>query len=344
MRKVTEARRNPELNTVNRRKDGLDAVRQYLGNDHAFLSMSHMNKVGIKPLFEHTTPMGIYAYPLAATDVIESIEANGLSALPFRGDARFAHIIIADIPDQRMLSVYSNAARLEESLHQMALQNELGFLWPTIMKQAEKKFRRSESQDRIIRAYQASRSLSYYVAMKRAWGLLKMADALDDAQIDDSDFEEFGAMSVWNAILRKCGFDAMTDEGIGYIHHHEETQACFFTTKPFRNVISVELSSEEYPGKAKEIGSMAHLLRLIRAGLDPIEATYILEAMVKRRGTPPAFTEWSYRPSVHPTKGEVDAIMRLLRKMYPNTVLRYWRQPSQNSAMETLWDYVNYSD
>jgi hypothetical protein len=76
MRKLTEARRNPDVNTINRRKDGLDAVLQYLGHEHAYLSMGSVPKLGIKPMFGHTTPLGIYAYPLHAQDVIDTSETR----------------------------------------------------------------------------------------------------------------------------------------------------------------------------------------------------------------------------------------------------------------------------
>lgn len=342
MRKFTESRRNPELNTINRRKNGLDVVRSFLGREDAFLSMSHMNKVGVKPIFEHQTPMGVYAYPLAAEDVRDYLR-TGTDDLPYRGTARFAHIIIADIPDSRMLSVYTNAARLEESLHQTALQEELGFLWPTILRQADRKLKKSQSQERIIRAYAASRSLAYYIKVKRTKGLAEMADCLDEEFIPDSQIEEFQAMGMWNALLRKAGFDAMTDEGIGYIHQHEQTQTCFFTTQPFRNLITVELHSGEYSANAKEIGSVKHLERLIRDGLDPVEAMEIMRAMVQQRGTPTSRTEWSYRAGVRPTKGEVDRLMNMLKGMHPESGARFWGTTStRNDAVNDLADYVRF--
>lgn len=343
MRKLTERRRNPDINTGNRRKDGAETILSYLGDDRAFLHMGHTQKMGINPMFDHQTPLGIYAYPLAAQDLVDDVRAKGIEALPFRSNARFAHILLADIPDQRMLSVYTNAARMEETLRQLANRMDLGFMWPTIMNQAEARMKKSDSGERIIRAYQASRSLAYYMAVKRNphWHK-RMGDMLDDEAIYDGEFDEMGGPNAWNAVLRSAGFDAMTDEGIGYIHFNEQAQTCFFSKTPIQRVITVEITTGDYPHNAKEIGSVGHLMRLIRNGLDPIEAAYIMDAMVRRRGTPPSFTEWSYKAGVCPTRGEVNAACKLLMQMHPESNVRYWETNTSRlvEPLAKLHEYV----
>lgn len=342
MRKLNERRRNPHLNFVNRRADGATQVEQFLGRDDAFVSMGSMSKLGIKPMFGWTTPLGIYAYPLAATDVMDTIRNEGLTGLPFRGASRFAHVILADIPDQQMLSVYTNSAQMEERVHQLAIKEDLGFLWPNIMKQADAKWRKSDTQERIIRSYNASRGLAFYMAVKRKWGLAKMGRLIDNNEtITDGEFEEFGAMSIWNALLRKIGYEAMTDEGTGYIHHNEESQTCFFSTKPFQRVITVEVASPDY-SRAKEIGSMQHLIRLVRNGLDPRETMHILNAMRLHQATPPGYTDWSYRAGVRPTKGEVNLIVRLLKQTHPDSAIKHWGGFAAPKEMQELHDWVVY--
>jgi hypothetical protein len=247
-----------------------------------------------------------------------------------------------------MFSVYTNAARVEEQLRLIATQIGLGKYWQRIMASADERMKRYDFDERAVRAYEASRTLAFYIAWSRKWGTESMDKTIAmhpaDKTIPDSEFEDFKAAGPWNGILRKIGFDAVTDEGVGYIHWHEESQTCFLSNHTFRNVYRIEVESDEYPKDTRELGSIANLMRLVKNDqIDPIETMYILQAMIMRTGTPVGYTNWSYRPGIRPTRGEARAIVDTLIAMHPHA-MRAWGTLVMNSVMNDVFEYVEYPD
>lgn len=96
---LLEARKNPEQNpkvSVNQRViDALNATTDEVANTpNLFVSFTKLDKLGVNPLSEYDTPIGIYAYPAQYVDEVVG-KYNPMNKLPFAGDSPYVNLFNA---------------------------------------------------------------------------------------------------------------------------------------------------------------------------------------------------------------------------------------------------------
>ena len=83
-----EARRNP---TINIRIPSYEELKSLLDSsndpDNLYISFTDIEKIGVNPLSEYDTPLGIYCYPIKASFRYYKVDSTkSLLSLPFASD------------------------------------------------------------------------------------------------------------------------------------------------------------------------------------------------------------------------------------------------------------------
>lgn len=122
-------------------------LREYSGNEWAFVNYGSINKLGINPGQSYsTTPMGIYGYPLE----IYNAEQILAGKVPFRGTAKYIHIFIVK-SDYRNKIVVIDKSKLSSS-GQEALNVDIDF-----EKRSKDYIEQQDNPERILKKYKRKR-------------------------------------------------------------------------------------------------------------------------------------------------------------------------------------------
>lgn len=208
---LAEARRNPEQNpkvSINQQID------DYAGNDpeHAFISFTTVDKLGINPKSQYDTPLGIYAYPV---DYVQEETEDGrwMRALPFAGKSEFATLFRSsgNIVELDTLSV----------LEARGYYKKLSDLW---VKMSGKDWKTSVDQvEGILNDAHKLALFPDYIGGRFWYVTREVAYLIAGVRNKDK------ATVIWNKVFREIGVDGCVDRGIGIIHSNEPNQAVFFS-------------------------------------------------------------------------------------------------------------------
>jgi hypothetical protein len=188
-----EARRNPEQNP---RKSGHSAAVEYLEKvgdlSHVGIRMTDMPKLGLNPMSDYNTPLGICFYP---AEYYMQIKKND-RYLPFQEEAKYIQIFKWD--SDKVLNI-------DEVTESQATQDILPKLAKIYNPSEVKELWNDSSHSSTV----DSPGGRIWNVM---WRLTGASEYLRNAGRD------------WGHLLRKLGYDIVLDIGRGIIHKSEPTQ------------------------------------------------------------------------------------------------------------------------
>lgn len=186
-----------------------------------YISFTRIEKLGINPQSEYSTPLGIYAYPLR--EIWNDILNN---TIPFAGSNPQVQVIRVAHPKLQELSEYSegqfndDVKKMEKIAEDFNLTSDFNRFKLEAVLGAHKT--RNESAGIF---WNLSRILSYEITKskyKRNTTTLKEA-------------------TMWNKILRTLGYIGFTDKsGMGIIHPNEPTQAVFLSKEHIQHIDQIK--------------------------------------------------------------------------------------------------------
>lgn len=210
---LAEARKNPEQNpkvSINQQID------DYVGNDpeHAYISFTEIDKLGINPKSDYETPLGIYAYPV---DYVQHETEDGqlMRALPFAGESEYANLFRARGNVVDLTNMQPAEAREYYKKIADVWVKHSGKDWKTSVDQVEKVINEA-SKMALFPDYVGGRF--WYVTLEMA-GLLTLKLRKENKV----------STAIWNKLFREIGIAGAVDHGVGIIHSNEPNQAVFFS-------------------------------------------------------------------------------------------------------------------
>lgn len=246
---IVEARRNPEINTINKTNGGIDRLMDWTTKGEGyFVSFTKLEKVGLNPKSMYFTPLGIYAYPLWDAEFATQVKNN---EVPFAGGLKYANVIQADmtnivcvqdndfddltakttkwladrLPIYRDLSGPEHNSRMSAEMLMKFLDKVLryakdiaytktpGGIWWSYTRLAALLVRYVNEPDNKANIYK----------VKDLEPLCYSANSLAK-QIE-------GGASMWTRVMLDIGVKGVVDLGGQIIHANEPTQAVFFSTE-----------------------------------------------------------------------------------------------------------------
>ena len=201
---ITEARRNP---AVNKTPSPIEQLRNYYDNAsmlsievaNLFISLTSLEKLGINPKSFYDTPLGIFAY---SVDYTLLIATKNLTELPHFGDKPYINVFKATKPVRVLILNDMTMDEVDWYVDKLKLMPEYAQHIPT-----------DTSKARI----QTPGGIFWYITMVIAQSLSKIVSKK--------------APLLWNVLFRKLGINGCVDTGSGIIHHHESSQAVFFSSE-----------------------------------------------------------------------------------------------------------------
>lgn len=203
----------------------LETLQKYKDDDNAFLSFTQDvyprtnrdsvvpkvgTKIGLNPLSEYDTPIGVYFYPIKA--FWNKIENN---RIPFAGSNPHLYIVKANNYEKLLIGSKYTEEDFERDLE------ELKSIYP--------KIDFDDIYDKIDHSYRT------YPAQK-FWSLTRGLSMLfsDNGRIKSKQ------PVIWTQILRRFYDGVVDDAGWGFIHTNEPTQAVIWTKAQFKVVDYVD--------------------------------------------------------------------------------------------------------
>lgn len=241
---LQEERRNPDLNM---KISAYEELKPYSNSPDYFISFTEIDKMGINPRSKFSTPLGIYAFPLKVAWQEYGIEEKkSFQHIPFAGNRPFIWLLKAKKDPkiiQKIDTSYteSDLKRDEELLKKYTIANkkvinlprftheyldDLFNRWKGTAKAQEKEWNGSDTQvSPVVYLWRITENLS------------KLKKGSPSTQ--------------WNYLLyRVLGYKGFTDEGRGYIHYRQPSQAVFFTTRAF--TVEKKVLNKDYKDTYKE--------------------------------------------------------------------------------------------
>lgn len=205
---------------VERAEDIVAALSSYKGDPDIYITFSDLPKFGIYPQYPHSTPLGIYAYPL--NEIWEDIVHD---SIPYAGERQYV-IVSRAVGRMLNLSAYTEAdftrdfealrIRYGEIIQARAHHKTVDEAWEELRKNASRLAHVKTPAGRF-----------WYVTREIAIAL----QSLKKARIS----------IVWNGVLRSLGYDGVLDkDGLGIIHINEPIQAVFLSAKAAQLIAVLE--------------------------------------------------------------------------------------------------------
>lgn len=187
------------------RKSSLEYLRQYKDDEDIYISFTDLPKIGINPKTKHhSTPVGIYAFPLKKSWHFYKIEEEGIGGFPY-------------------------AASTNQKLEQ--------YIW--ILKSTNTINLQKVSRELFFNCMKKLESWGYDVSYKN----YEYFNSLPSALLGKTLYETIKGVAKnhwhWNRLFRKLGIPALEDSR-GIIHGNEPVQAVFFTVSAFDDVDMVK--------------------------------------------------------------------------------------------------------
>lgn len=219
--KVFEKRSNPDLN---QKLTPLEQLEVYEGQPNIYVSFTKENKLGINPTTEFiTTPVGVYCYPV---DRVITMSRENMAGVPEEQEGgltadftgmepwQYARVIRLD-PSARVLT-----ANITKSQYDRCIDILLGMDFG---------HRSGVIKDTIKSTVTIGRSLG--IALYKL--LQDISFKYNKQRVDTT---TSAAQSVFTGLLRKLGYQAVEDEGYGFIHDNEPAQAVLFDPRSFKEI------------------------------------------------------------------------------------------------------------
>lgn len=263
-----EKRSNPELNPKIAPLDQLRRLIKQHGDD-LYISFTQgfgrnqYPKLGINPKSTFNTPLGIYCYK--AKLVLDQTEAeqdqirmygddNGGLTAPFTGNGAWHNAWVFRLDDSKALRApmgVGNYARAVETLQTMWKGDPQDFFY--FVEEAEQT---ASERKHIWYFWNASRKMAGHLSSKMS-----------------------PKISVWNQVMRKCGYTMAEDNGDGWIHANEPEQTVIFDPRIIKPVDVI---------RRAEGRSILHYGMNKRADKDPLLILRLPPAAVNRLASPMA--------------------------------------------------------
>ena len=211
---ISSARKNPALNP---KVSVIENLRPYSKNSRAFITFTNINKVGVNPQSNFSTPLGIYAYPLRA--FWEDIEND---KIPYAGDRPYVSLLL----------VKRNAKILNNNYSYNDLDQDLLKLYKFCeekkLVESNREFVRLKDDAYEKYSFESTKPVFYIWAITRYIAFLLTLSGEDN----------INHITKWSSIFNKVlGYDGAIDfRGWGFIHPNEPKQALFLTKDSYQHV------------------------------------------------------------------------------------------------------------
>lgn len=193
-----------------RHKDITVSLSFYKDRSDIYISFTDLPKIGINPLTEYDTPIGIYTYPLK--EIWNDIHNN---SIPFGSGRRYVHVLQSILPVQDVAS-YTEAQYAKDKAHLQRIFDDTVHK-PTSYPNFELWEREAKPKG---------------LAAAKLWNVSRN---LADLIVKNSSNRHSAV--TWNGLLRALGYNAFSDKtGTGLIHPNEPIQTVFLTLKAFQQV------------------------------------------------------------------------------------------------------------
>lgn len=255
----------------------VDALMPYKDDEDIYITFSDLLKVGINPQSKHDTPIGIYAYPLKK--IWQDVEND---TIPFGDKRPHVHVLradpskITDVSDYDLV-FYDRDKEALKSIYD-AIVEKFGLL---------------NQWDEDVKRWEDEAIPDYLIAAKM-WNVSRnIAAMMSHEYIKRRDLPKKFPPAIWNWILRRIGYEGISDKrGIGLIHPNEPQQAVFLSIRPIRLIATID--------NVRKIKTKIKLTNFQQFGHRIGENNYISTALVKEWPILVATgnsTHFTYKPS-----------------------------------------------
>lgn len=202
------------------------------GGDY-YITFSTIDKVGIFPKSDYTTPNGVYTYRLfdfkgdilKRANHVKSSNRDALLVFPYAADRDYAFILQDTSINKLVLTDDMGISKL----------NELTAKLIHIINNVTGNDAQSEITERLARIYEAeNNNYALYATIEY---MLTYDVSLSKKGKNRT--------NLFNSILRKLGFDMVYDPNRGYIHVNEPSQAVFLVPSAYKMVDKIYMPSFE---------------------------------------------------------------------------------------------------
>lgn len=213
-----------------------------------FISYTDINKIGLNPQFRYHNPLGVYCYPVRT--IYERVTND---TVPFASDRPFIQVVKRTteqvLDDGYTKGQYERDKQRLEKLFNTIDKSSLPNRFSGLLNYIKRRYHKSIEESEDI-TFQSLLSISNSLAKSNSdinnteckqifyiWSLTQCLAILIDEKKNPF---------IWNAILRKnLQYELVVDNGLGYIHHHEYTQAVFLITSAYKQVDTILTKKEE---------------------------------------------------------------------------------------------------
>lgn len=202
--RLHELRKRPE---VNRKLTTVEKLAEYAADPSLNASFSPLMKIGIYPISDWDTPNGVYAYQLNQYKSMLDADQQVDKIFPFGYERPYIFVL---------KNIAKNPLNFDKELPDDVFRKSLDILYETLDTPAEQ---RTYGIPGASRYRYHNNSQVLYAIMRR------------------NVLEGNMRTNTFNAILRKCGFDAVIDNGHGVLHSGlEPIQIVFLTPTAYKMV------------------------------------------------------------------------------------------------------------
>lgn len=219
-----EARKNPEKNP----KTGvMEILSKYKNDDKVFIHFSDIPKLGINPMSDFNTPLGIYSYPLKKAWTKYSLyNTNELvHNLPYASNRK--HVVVFRSTGNVIDLGEYNSRDYDRDM------DKIRKLYGGKNSRNRKKFQANDAIESIIDTGTAHARIDGPGGS--FWNVTRLLAK--------------GSIVRWNKIMRDLGYDGFIDFGQGIIHPSEPMQAVFMSMKSLK---VLEIINNKKNNKKKE--------------------------------------------------------------------------------------------
>lgn len=198
--------------------DIVENLNPYKDRDDTYITFTEILKVGINPLSEFKTPIGVYTYPLK--QIWDRVVNN---TIPFGGDRQYVHVLksilpVQDVSDYTEAQYATDKERLQAIYKKIYARNKWPFNPNSMALDFEEWEEDAHPKIPAAKMWNATRIMALMLANEMLVHSPKV-------------------VAAWNSLLRSLGYNAFSDKlGKGLIHPNEPIQAVFLTIKAFEPI------------------------------------------------------------------------------------------------------------
>ena len=236
-----EARKNPSLNP---KISAYEQLIKYKDNPNIFISFTEINKIGINPLSNYATPMGIYTYPLSsAWKKYQLGTYKTLQKLPFATNHPYVQVLEYNHTGKFVdVSEYNN---LESDISKIKSLYPDKLFSPHIESTEVLNIIIDQAlDDAMPKNNEAAKFFNvcrYVVRVTESSTIIKRKESDKGYFPEFSEYHPNQSARNWNTLLRKLGYAGFSDNtGLGIIHTNEPIQAFFTSTKTFNHLETIQ--------------------------------------------------------------------------------------------------------